>query len=751
MKKLSLITIGVIAALQADNVQANSNEENESTSNATPNIEHIQILGRSDKLNTESGSNTLIDELSLEKMEYDDIHRVLAVVPGINIRQEDGYGLRPNIGFRGVTPERSKKINILEDGVLIGPAPYSAPAAYYFPSVNLMTSVEVFKGPAAILYGPNTVAGTLNMTTRSVPDAFEGQIDLGLGSNGYQKFHGFTGNSFDVNGDSLGVMVEYLSTAADGFKDIDVPESSNLDLDSGFDKTDVLAKINYRFDGSLFESAVQHYIELKVSQSEETSDETYMGLTAADFEATPYRRYAASQVGNMDWNHSQLLLTYNLSGNDFSWTNRLYNNEFERAWRKVNGFNTSTSLQEIMADPEAHENFYQVMTGYKDSESIAEVLIVGTNDRSYYSRGVQSDLTLSHQLFDVEQVLKAGVRFHNDKIDRDHFEQAFVMRSGLMEASGQDAYFTTVDYEKSDTISLYAQDTLVFEQLELSAGVRGEIVDSRYQNRSEGQEQNWLEKSSETWLYSVSGFYTLNDTAGLFFGVHEGYVPTSPKQAPAILPEESVNYELGGRYNDGTSKVEAVLFFNDFSNLKESCSFSTSSSCAQDGLIDQEYNGGEVEVVGLEFTLNSRLVLTQSIDLPYSVTYTHTESEFKQALNSTFELWGNIEAGDPLPYLPSDQLTVSLGLDAANWQVNLLVKYIGEMHETAGSDVAFSGQKTDALTVLDLTANYRFNDQHSVYFKADNLLDEVALVSSRPFGARPSKPQQFFAGYKYQF
>lgn len=133
-------------------------------------LEHIQILSHYDKLRTEAGSATLLTEAELEKFEYDDIHRILGSVPGVNIREEDGYGLRPNIGFRGVTPERSKKITIMEDGVLIGPSPYSAPAAYYFPVSTRMTAVEVFKGPAAIKHGPQTVAGAINLVTRQIPE-----------------------------------------------------------------------------------------------------------------------------------------------------------------------------------------------------------------------------------------------------------------------------------------------------------------------------------------------------------------------------------------------------------------------------------------------------------------------------------------------------------------------------------------------------------------------------------------------------
>ena len=732
-------------------VHAKQTATSESKSQAaSANMEHMQILSRNTSLRTESGSATLIDELTLEKMEYDDIHRVLANVPGVNIRQEDGYGLRPNIGFRGVTPERSKKINILEDGVLIGPAPYSAPAAYYFPSVNLMTSVEVFKGPAAIKYGPNTVAGTLNMTTRAIPDSFSGQFEMGFGSNGYQKLHGFVGDSTTIGDDELGFLVEALSTQADGFKNIDNAENSLFDQDSGFVKNDLLAKINYQFDGQLFGDSVQHYLELKLAVNDEDSNETYLGLSKTDFDATPYRRYAASQGANMAWDHSQQLLTYNISNNSFSWTNRLYNNEFERAWRKLNKFKNGSSLQDVLADTEQNPELYQVLTGEKDTET-GELLVLGTNDRSYFSRGLQSDLRFSTQLFDIEQVINTGIRFHQDRINRDHFEQDYLMRSGVLQTAGQDPYFTTVNYEETNAISLYAEDTMKFGSLQLTTGVRGEIIDSHYQNETEGNEEDWLEKSTSTWLYSFSGFYQVSEKLGAFFGIHEGYVPTSPKQAPQIQPEKSINYELGGRFQNGTSKVEAVWFFNDFSNLKESCSFSNSASCSQQGNVDREYNGGEVDVHGLELSAEHRVEITNDIEMPLSMTYTHTQSEFKQSFESDFELWGNIEAGDSVPYLPENQLTLNIGLDSYQWQINLLVKYIGEMEETAGDDVAFSGYQTDSYTVVDLSARYEITDQHSVYLKIDNVLDEVALVSSRPYGARPSKPQQAFVGYKFQF
>lgn len=726
----------------------------------TKELEHIYVIGRSDSLKTESGSISLIDEVELEKFEFDDIHRVLATAPGINIRQEDGYGLRPNIGFRGATPERSKKINIMEDGVLIGPSPYSAPAAYYFPTVSRMTSVEVVKGPAAIKYGPNTVAGTLNLTTRQVPQFSEGMLDFAVGSYGYSKLHSYYGDSYQLNnGDTFGFVVEGMRSQADGFKDIDNANKSLYDNDTGFDKNDITAKFSYSFNKKLFGRETQQSLVLKLGYADEDSNETYLGLTDEDFAANPNRRYASTQAANMDWTHNQYQLTHNLRAENFTLTTRLYRNEFERAWRKVNGFAvdssspTPPSLQTVLANPNSYNSYFQLITGERSSSAgvINDQFIVGTNDRSYYSQGLMSDLTLNFDLLGFEHVLNTGIRFHNDRIDRDHFEQNFEIIDQIMNPISGTTAFTTLNYEESDAISVYFQDTVKFDQLEVTFGSRGEFVDSQFANDKPTSSFDATDKTSRTWLGSLSAFYTINDNMGVYAGVHEGYVPTSPAQAPDIDPEKSINYEFGARYHNNSTQVETTFFFNDISNLIESCSASTAAQCIQANTIDQQFNGGEVDVYGLELTAQHRYELSASLDMPIGLTYTHTASEFKQSFNSQFNMWGNVSAGDELPYLPDQQVALTLGLENTNWQVNLLVKYTSEMLEASGTGVTLSGQKTDDLVVVDLSAAYDISDKSSVYLKADNLFDEIGIVSRRPYGARPSKPQMFFAGYKYRF
>ena len=146
--------------------------------------ETIEIVDRAP-----GGARAELTKEALERDEYDDLHKVLGGVAGVYIRDEDGYGLRPNIGMRGAAADRSAKITLMEDGVLSGPAPYTAPAAYYVPLVTRMSRIEVTKGPSAIRFGPATVGGAIDMLGEPFPAERAGYVDLAGGSDLYGKLH----------------------------------------------------------------------------------------------------------------------------------------------------------------------------------------------------------------------------------------------------------------------------------------------------------------------------------------------------------------------------------------------------------------------------------------------------------------------------------------------------------------------------------------------------------------------------------
>jgi len=739
-KKLSYIAV---STLLSGSVVAYAAEEKKETAEAGSgkHVEVISIFGQRNQLETATGSAFVVNKEQLEQFEFDDIHRVLQAVPGVYIREEDGYGLRPNIGLRGATTERSSKVAIMEDGILIAPAPYAAPAAYYFPLMSRMTQVEVFKGPSAIKYGPNTVGGAINMLSRTITSTAgskEGQFDLAYGGNNYQKAHGFYTQRANLKEfGEAGILVEALTVRADGFKEIDNGG------DTGFKKNEVLVKANFVPKQSDYYQEWQ----VKWGYSEEVSHETYLGLTDSDFADNAYRRYSASANDIMDWEHYQFQVSHfiELDG-DISLYTQAYRRDFDRDWDRLNSFNTNRSLQTILSSPDTGLNaqFIDVLTGQRDSLTQQETLLFTLNDRKYYSQGIESKLFWDTQFSGAALALDAGLRLHQDQVERNHSQDSYLMESQQLVLSGELREVITLNKDRSTAIAAYVNANLDFGQFNLTTGVRIEHIEGEAFDQLTGEQSD----STETVVLPGIGiFYKLSEGLGLLAGVNKGYVPNSPGQNSDIDPEESWNYEFGFRYNQDSLNAEMIGFYNDYSNLKGNCTFS--SGCNEQ--LDQEFNGGEVEIYGLEASFSYGFELNSAVSVPVNVAYTHTQAEFKNSFNSTFSQWGNVVSGDPLPYLPENQISVEVALEHEQWRAALLFKHVDEMFEAAGSSTELSGFITEDLQQVDFSAWYQINQSLKTYLKVDNITDETTIVSRRPFGARPGKPRQAVIGIKYSF
>ena len=164
------------------------------------------MLGSKFQARNRTGSAYFLSPEEIAKLEYTDVIRMLRSVPGVNMYEEDGYGLRPNISLRGTKAERSERVSIMEDGVLAAPAPYSAPAAYYFPNAARMHAVEVLKGSSQVQYGPFTTGGAVNLVSTPIPDRFSGKVNFSYGTNNTIKGHFNIGN----RSRHFGYLVEYL-------------------------------------------------------------------------------------------------------------------------------------------------------------------------------------------------------------------------------------------------------------------------------------------------------------------------------------------------------------------------------------------------------------------------------------------------------------------------------------------------------------------------------------------------------------
>ncbi|HRE88070.1 MAG TPA: TonB-dependent receptor [Myxococcota bacterium] len=719
----------------ADTGEAAEDEEPEPPPRQVPDT---VIKQRRDMFKT-AGSVQLVDEDLLETTEYDDPATVLQQVPGIYVRGEDGYGLRPNIGIRGVTSERSQKVTLLEDGLPFGPAPYSAPAGYFFPLMTRMVGLEVLKGPAAILHGPNTIGGAVNVLTRRIPRALSGGLDLALGSaaafdNVYGKAHGHLGSSWGWGG----ALAEVVHLESTGFKALDGPNPDERE-NTGFSRTEVMLKAEAHTDPY---AECSHRFELKLGFAREVSHETYLGLSDADFEDSPYRRYAASALDRMEWRRYQAELrhTYVLGATEL--VTAAYWRDFSRAWRKVGAFRGGPSLEEILDDPDsaAHTTFYRILTGQEDTLDPSEALMIGTNDRRFEVLGVQS--TLSHRMRTGAWKHKGelSLRLHHDSVYRLHTEDGHDMVGGRL-VRDDTPRVTTLDAEASATaLAAYLAYGLSGHGFTFTPGVRLEWIGTRY----DGLDSN----ESVVLLPGIGVHKELAKNLGVFAGVYRGFSPVAPGQPDEVSPETSINWELGVRWlvPETGSTAELVGFWNDYDNLVGTCTLS--SGCDPNDL-DRQFNGGAVTVLGIEAAFSHRFEVGAGLGVPVRLAYTLTDATFDSAFVSDNPQFGRVEPGDHLPYIPTHQLQVQVGLKKDEvFGLNVAYTLVDAMREEAGQG---DGRMTDTSHLLDVMADVSIFEGATLYARAENILMDEGIASRRPYGARPIRPFGAQLGFKWRF
>lgn len=550
-----------------------------------------------------AGSIHTIKAEKLERFELDDPQAVLQSVPGVYARGEDGVGLRPNIALRGANSDRSKKITLMEDGILFGPAPYSAPAAYYFPLITRMESIQVVKGPSAITTGPQTVGGAIDMTTREIPYGTAGGADLSYGQYLNNKLHGWFGWS-DAN---TGFLVEGIHLGSNGFKQLDGGGST------GFVRNEWMFKGRHAVELG----GIRHTFSLKLGYSDERSNETYLGLTDADFRADPLRRYSSSAQDRMENHRTQVHASHQVVLGPATLTTTAYRHDFHRIWRKLNRFR-GAALSSVLGDPPSPENtpFYDVLTGQSDSATADQALMVGPNKRDFVSEGIQTMARATVHTGPISHAMEAGIRFHFDSIDRLHTEDAFLMRSGRLVSAGETTSTVLHDRDWTRALAVHLLDAMSWGRFTLSPGIRVELIRAGSIDRQSGEATR---TSAQMVLPGIGAHYAVLRELGVFVGTYRGFSPTVPGQLD-VKPESSINSEAGVRWSRRRERVELIGFYNNYSNLTDVCTFS--NGCIDENL-DRQFDAGRAHIWGLEAFAEKSWQLGP-VRIPVSFAYTLT-------------------------------------------------------------------------------------------------------------------------------
>ncbi|MEM7611995.1 MAG: TonB-dependent receptor [Pseudomonadota bacterium] len=717
----------------------------------------ITIIGDADNLSKVPGSATVLDAADILRFNQTDIQRIIRGVPGVSVQLEDGYGLRPNLSIRGTASERSARITLLEDGVLIAPAPYSAPAAYYFPTAGRLSSVEVLKGPATITEGPYTIGGAVNLISTPIPEAASGVVNAQVGSDATWRVHA---NYGEDNG-RFGWLLETHQWQSDGFQSLDNGG------DTGLEKQDYMLK--FRYTPRAINGWEQQW-DLKVQYSSENSDQTYLGLTDADFSASPTRRYGLSALDNIDTEHTQVLIRHMLKRGDLTLTTSAYNNDFERDWFKTEGYDVTGSPDAQSFNGVSWFQFVQVVNrggsiGNESTQALQALLDGGdspdgaiqvrSNAREYYSRGVEFDLSWFGNWGGLLHDISAGVRFHQDQSDRLQRNSTYTQTDGELVLADLGLLGNAGNQQQeADVIAVYLRDQIEVGNWLFSPGFRYERIEqerTRWEtrpgqtldpaNRTASNLRDQRENSTTVFIPGIGMTYAFDDKWSAFGGIHRGF--SAPSNAPDVDEEESTNYELGLRYFAAGTSADIGFFLTDYENLVGTCTASSGTDCE----IGDAFNGDAATVIGLELSLEHVLAANSEVQFPIQLTLTAIDAEFDSDIADT-DFFGAVQAGDPLPYIPELQALLSLGVDAGRWRAFGSLNYLGESCARASCD-AF--EEIDSSVIVDLSLQYLWSDDLTLTATVENATDDFEIVGRTPYGARPNKARTAMIGAVLKF
>ena len=701
-----------------------------------------QILGSKFKARNRTGSAYYISPEEIRRLGYTDINRMLKAVPGVNMYEEDGFGLRPNISLRGTKAERSERISIMEDGVLAAPAPYSAPAAYYVPNVARMEAIEVLKGSSQVQYGPFTTGGAINLVSTPIPNSFSGKANISYGSKNTFKSHTSVGSSWK----HFGYMVEYLRYQSDGFKKYEDHAAK------GFKRNDIIAKIRVKTDHV---KGVNHALELKFGYADENSDETYVGLSADDFKKTPFLRYAGSQMDKLKTDHRQWVATYLLTfSNKLKITTNAYYNYFHRNWYKLNDVRAGItskekrSIADVLVDPETNIRYFDILTGKTDREE--EALLVRANNRTYRSRGIQTRAEYRFNLNEFFFDLEFGLRYHADEEDRFQWDDSYSMKNKKMVLFMEGIHGTNANRVTSaNALAGYLLAKLRYDAWTVTAGLRYEDVDLLKKDYTKedlarsGKVRIETPNHARVLIPGVGLHYQLMPAASVFFGIHKGFAPPSAELYQK--PESSVNMELGTRVAIGNFRAELIGFYNNYSNMLGSDLAASGGA----GTLEQ-FNVGEARVKGAEFLVQYQpLPKNCNVRLPLQVSYTYTDTEIRNSFES--HSWGNVVRGDEIPYIFKHALNMQLGIECKWFYANIGARYNSDMRTSPGQGTIAEREKVPANLIFDASLNVFVNKYLTVRLNAINLTNRVYLTSRHPAGLRAGHPFGIYAGANVQF
>ncbi|MFT6124179.1 MAG: Fe(3+) dicitrate transport protein [Shewanella sp.] len=662
---------------------------------------------------TESIDN-LNNQLDLQQLSISQFHyRQSDIALGLT-----GATVLPNGPHQDVTITHAGAtdgVAILQDGIFFSPAPYSGQHLVLQP--NLLHQQKVsFSSMTSVTESSQAAFGKLDYQSVQIsPQKYATDINVeGSDNNAINGGVVLSGTS-KQNGMLL--AVDYQSAADDvGYR---------VARDADTTQKDILFKIAA---DSLPGARNEQMTEFSYQYSSQEADRGTLGLTSVDFSVNPTQLYSAASTDNTEGERQRYVLAHKLimSSTSTMATDFYYQtySQQSQAMQFVDGEQINSALLSRIAMFEA--------TPTANGMNLGSL----TQNNDFAGFGMQ---TKGVSMYGQHQVTYSA-RYHTDKAEMRLGQRDWSWNNDLSLTPTTDDEYALTYTDDASAFSSAVDTKLNYGQWSINLGLGYEHVSVSRELGDVNTSLNAADFSDDGWSPSIEVAYQ----SGPWLAALQAKQAWTAASAGNIeqTAQEALQYQLALSYQQDALSIAMTAYMHDYDNQHVSCM--QGMICDYEQISLQE-NIKDVSVVGADLSIAYGLTFDH-FSIPFKAKYQYTQAETDSA--NCNELMACFAANSQLPWVPEQQLALSSGVVYGDMSVMAQALYQSELGYQGG----FTNERAiDSQWKVDIAATYRLTEQHDLYLRVENLLDEELVANSTAMGFQAQSEMTTYFGYQGHF
>ncbi|QHS12547.1 TonB-dependent receptor [Shewanella sp. Arc9-LZ] len=606
-------------------------------------------------------------------------------------------------------------VAILQDGIFFSPAPYSGQHLVLQP--NLLHQQKVsFSSMTSVTESSQAAFGKLDYQSVQIsPQKYATDINV-EGSNN-NAINGGVVLSGTSKQNGMLLAVDYQSAADDvGYR---------VARDADTTQKDILFKIAA---DSLPGARNEQMTEFSYQYSSQEADRGTLGLTSVDFSVNPTQLYSAASTDNTEGERQRYVLAHKLimSSTSTMATDFYYQtySQQSQAMRFVDGEQINSALLSRIAMFEA--------TPTANGMNLGSL----TQNNDFAGFGMQ---TKGVSMYGQHQVTYSA-RYHTDKAEMRLGQRDWSWNNDLSLTPTTDDEYALTYTDDASAFSSAVDTKLNYGQWSINLGLGYEHVSVSRELGDVNTSLNAADFSDDGWSPSIEVAYQ----SGPWLAALQAKQAWTAASAGNIeqTAQEALQYQLALSYQQDALSIAMTAYMHDYDNQHVSCM--QGMICDYEQISLQE-NIKDVSVVGADLSIAYGLTFDH-FSIPFKAKYQYTQAETDSA--NCNELMACFAANSQLPWVPEQQLALSSGVVYGDMSVMAQALYQSELGYQGG----FTNERAiDSQWKVDIAATYRLTEQHELYLRVENLLDEELVANSTAMGFQGQSEMTTYFGYQGHF